>query len=109
MTKKSIILFPKTLREIESLGTRIREARLRRKFSMETVCKRADISRPTLKRIETGDPSVSFGNLVQVLKTLGFQNDIALLVGEDVIGRKIQDESLPLPRRSPRRTKPKDQ
>jgi transcriptional regulator with XRE-family HTH domain len=76
---------------------------------METVCKRADISRPTLKRIESGDPSVSFGNLVQVLKILGFQDDIALLLAEDVIGRKIQDESLPLPRRSPRQTKSEDE
>ena len=47
------------------------DARLRRRFSMETVCARADISRPTLYKVESGAPSVAFGAYLQVLRVLG--------------------------------------
>lgn len=53
------------MKEIQALWQRLKDARLHRRFSMETVCVRADISRPTLSRIEQGDPFVAFGNYVQ--------------------------------------------
>ncbi|NTU53717.1 MAG: helix-turn-helix transcriptional regulator [Chlorobiaceae bacterium] len=83
-------------------GERLRDARLRRRFSMETVCIRADISRPTLYKIEHGDPSVSIGHYVKVLRVLGMVEDLACIVKEDRIGRRIQDESLPHRKRAPR-------
>jgi len=48
------------------MGQRLKDARLRRRFSMETVCARADISRPTLYKVEKGDPSVAIGLYIQV-------------------------------------------
>ena len=81
-------------------------ARLRRRFSMETVCARADISRPTLYKVENGDPSVAFGIYVQVLRVLGLVEDVSFIAKEDALGRSLQDESLPQRKRAPRRKTP---
>ncbi len=85
------------------MGERLKDARLRRRFSMETVCVRADISRPTLYKIEHGDPSVAIGLYVHVLRVLGILDDLSLIAKEDVLGRRLQDESLPHRKRAPRR------
>ncbi len=96
-------MYPGSLREIQSLGQRLKDARLRRRFSMETVCTRADISRPTLAKIEKGDPSVAFGHYVQVLRVLGLLDDLGLIAKDDLLGRRLQDESLPRRKRAPRK------
>jgi hypothetical protein len=69
---------------------------------MHTVCLRADISRPTLYRIENGDPGVMMGSYVQVLSVLGMEKDIAKVASDDVLGRTLQDENLPRRRRAPK-------
>ena len=88
------------------MGQRLKDARLRRRFSMETVCVRADISRPTLYKIEKGDPSVAFGYYVQVLRVLNLLDDLSQVAKEDALGRRLQDEALPQRKRAPRRKKP---
>lgn len=70
---------------------------------METVCVRADISRPTLSKIEKGDPTVAFGHYVQVLRVLNLLGDLELLAKADDLGRRLQDEALPGRKRAPRR------
>jgi transcriptional regulator with XRE-family HTH domain len=96
-------IYPASARELNELGNRLKDARLRRRFSMETVCRRADISRPTLYKIENGDPSVSFGAYIQVLRVLGLVGDISMIAKEDSLGRRLQDESLPHRKRAPRK------
>ncbi len=96
-------MYPGPLKETQSLGQRLKDARLRRRFSMETVCARADLSRPTLYKIEKGDPSVAFGHYVQVLRVLGLLDDLAQIANDDVLGRRLQDESLPRRKRAPRK------
>ena len=109
MSKKLICLYPASAKEVEELGQRLKDARLRRRFSMETVCCRAGISRPTLSKVERGDSSVAFGIYVQLLRVLGLVGDISLIAKEDVLGRRLQDESLPQRQRAPRRKMPKDE
>ena len=101
--KRTTTIYPSSARELKELGQRLKDARLRRRFSMETVCARADISRPTLYKVENGDPSVSIGIYVQVLRVLGLTGDIALIAKEDALGRRLQDEALPQRKRAPRR------
>lgn len=108
MPKKTPVLYPKSCRQMSALGERLRDARLRRRYSMETVCVRADISRPTLAKVEAGDPSVSVGSYVNVLRVLGLLDDLALLAKEDLLGRRLQDESLPRRKRAPKRKAPVD-
>jgi transcriptional regulator with XRE-family HTH domain len=98
-------MYPASAKEMDALGQRIKDARLRRRFSMETVCARANISRPTLGKVEKGDPSAAFGTYVQVLRVLGLIEDLSLIAKEDVLGRRLQDELLPQRRRAPRRKK----
>jgi len=109
MAKKTFNIYPASAKEMEALGLRLKDARLRRRFSMETVCSRADISRPTLNKVENGDPSVAFGIYVQVLRVLGMVEDLSLLAKEDVLGRRLQDESLPQRKRAPRKKKPAEE
>jgi transcriptional regulator with XRE-family HTH domain len=104
MPKRTTSIYPGAKLELETFGQRLREARLRRRFSVETVCIRADISRPTLYKVEKGDPSVSLGIYMQVLRVLGMVDDLSLVAKEDAVGRRLQDESLPLRRRAPRRS-----
>jgi transcriptional regulator with XRE-family HTH domain len=103
MAKKIFNIYPASAKELAALGQRLKDARLRRRFSMETVCARADISRPTLNKLENGDPSVAFGVYVQVLRVLGLVEDLSLIAKEDVLGRRLQDESLPQRKRAPRK------
>lgn len=105
MVKRAIVVYPSSARELATLGQRLKDARLRRRFSMETVCARADISRPTLYKVEHGEPSVAIGIYVQVLRVLGLVEDLSLIAKEDVLGRRLQDESLPQRKRAPRAKK----
>ena len=103
MSKKEIILLPKKKRILDRLGENIKLARLRRKLSAEQIAQRANISRPTLAAIEKGSPSVSMGYYFLVLDVLGLENDFLLLAKDDVLGRKLQDASILVKERAPKR------
>ncbi|MHB8057091.1 MAG: helix-turn-helix domain-containing protein [Desulfuromonadaceae bacterium] len=96
-------MYPASMKEMDALGQRLKDARLRRRFSMETVCSRADISRPTLYKVEKGDPTVAVGIYINVLRVLGLVEDLGMIAKEDAIGRRLQDEALPHRKRAPRR------
>ena len=79
MSKKKIIILPKTKRILDELGENIKLARLRRKLSMEQVAQRSNISRPTLVAIEKGAPTVSIGSYLLVLSVLGLGKDLLIV------------------------------
>ncbi len=104
MKNTSIHLLPKTSKILETVGEQIKLARLRRKFSTEIVSERAGISRPTLSSIEKGQPTVSIGNYINVLKVLGLEKDFLLLAKDDELGRKLQDAGLSTKERAPKKS-----
>ena len=57
---------------------------------------RAGVSRETIVRLEHGDPRVGLAVLVRVLGVLGLEGDLDVLAGQDEIGRRLQDLSLPM-------------
>lgn len=61
------------------LGERLRQARKTRGVSSVDMAKRVGISRTTLRAVEQGDPSPTFGTYVRVLSALGLVGDLALL------------------------------
>jgi transcriptional regulator with XRE-family HTH domain len=102
MSKRTATLYPNAIRALQALGQRLKDARLRRHFSAETVAARAGISRQTLGKIEAGADSVAMGNYFQVLVVLGLEKDINVVARDDVLGRRLQDAELPQRQRAPR-------
>jgi transcriptional regulator with XRE-family HTH domain len=106
MPAKSPSLYPSQTRLLRALGVRLREARLRRRFTVVQVAERAAVSRPTLNKVEQGDASVTLGTYLRVLTVLGLESDMDLLAAADPVGRRLQDAELTVPRRAPKRSKP---
>lgn len=84
---------------LTALGGRLRLARLRRKFSAETVAVRAGVSRMTLHRAENGDPAVTLGTYLKILGVLHLERDLELVAQDDTVGRRLQDLALPRKRK----------
>ena len=93
--KKNITLMPKAQEALTRMGTNIRLARLRRNISADLLAQRAGISVVTLRSIENGLPSVSMGNYMAVLFSLGQQDDMAAVCANDRLGRDLQDIGMP--------------
>ncbi len=96
-------LLPRLTRLLEAMGSNLKLARLRRKFSAETVAQRAGISRKTMYRVEQGDPAVALGIYARVMQALGLEQDLSLLAADDLLGRKLQDAGLTVAKRAPKR------
>ena len=102
--------YPTQVKLLAELGQRLREARLRRRFSGAPVADPAGFTRPTLTRVEAGDPAVTMGSYLRALAVLGLERDLALVAADDELGRRLQDAGLPQRRRAPKRPaqKPRD-
>jgi transcriptional regulator with XRE-family HTH domain len=103
MGRTSPSLLPRVSRLLEGYGSNLKLARLRRRFSAETVAQRAGISRKTLSRVEQGDPAVALGIYARVMQVLRLETDLDKLAADDLLGRKLQDASLTTKRRAPKR------
>ena len=61
---------------------------------MEIVAARAQCSRQTLARLESGSPEVSVGVLARVLNALQMPDELLLIAKNDEMGKVIQDIDL---------------
>ena len=101
MKKRTVLLFPDTIKILEQMGEQIKLARLRRNLSVELVSERANISRATLWSIEKGSPSVAIGYYAAILHALNdMDKDLLLVAKDDKLGRTIQDLNLTMRRRA---------
>ncbi len=100
MGRSARSLFPATLRRAVALGERLRSARLRRRMSEAEMAERAFVSRPTLRKLEAGDLTVSAAVLARVLEVLALDADLDLLAADDEVGRRLVDARTPLPHRT---------
>ncbi len=94
MGKKTSIQSPKLANVLHTLGENIRLARLRRNLSTTMLAERAGMTRMTLRAIEKGEPTVSFGAYSNALFSLGLEKDLLLVANDDELGRKLQDIEL---------------
>jgi transcriptional regulator with XRE-family HTH domain len=97
-------------RALRKLGHDIKDARRRRRITMAIAAERASISKPTLIRVERGDPSVSIGSYATVLYVLGMADRLGDLAASknDPVGLQLEEENLPQRirgARKPKRTK----
>ncbi|OIQ66031.1 hypothetical protein GALL_524030 [mine drainage metagenome] len=74
---------PQTLRALETLGSHLAVARVRRKESLATRAKRIGVSIPTLTRLEAGDPSVSMGIYATALWLIGRDGELAQIASPE--------------------------
>ena len=84
-------------RSLRKLGHDIRDARRRRGLPAAVVADRAFTSRPSLQRIEKGDPTVSIGIYAAVLQALGLLDGLDQVAdpGRDAVGLALATEKLP--------------
>jgi len=82
---------------LKTLGENIRNARKRRRITMNLLAERAKISRVTLSKIEKGDPSVAIKYYASVLQMLGLLNNLEEVAAakNDGVGVIIEEENLP--------------
>jgi hypothetical protein len=75
----------------------MQRARRRRRLTTAMVAARAQISRPTLLRVERGDGAVSLGVYATVLWVLGLGDRLSRLAASetDLVGIGLEDERLP--------------
>lgn len=98
MKSKAISSIPLPVRAgLKKLGRDLADARKRRRISTAIMAERARISRPTLVRLERGDPNVSIGIFATVAFILGMHERLADLAdaSHDRIGLDLEAESLP--------------
>ena len=82
---------------LRSLGSDIRDARLRRRIPTAVMAQRAFISRTTLVKVEKGYPGVGIGIYATVLFALGMLDRLRDLASArtDEIGLALEEERLP--------------
>ena len=84
-------------RALKKLGQDLRDARKRRRITMELAAERASISRATLSKIEKGDDGVSLGAYAKILFVLGMIERLVELADPtfDSLGMGLEAENLP--------------
>ncbi|WP_076790883.1 helix-turn-helix domain-containing protein [Chlorobium sp. KB01] len=94
---------PAVRKVLRKLGNNIHDARMHRKLPMSVVAERASTSRPTLSRLEKGDPAVSIGIYAGVLQALGLLDDLAGIADpvRDSVGQQLASAALPRRARIP--------
>lgn len=94
MALKKHIVYPKQMKLLQEFGENLKLARKRRKLTAVQVAERAGIDRGTLREVEKGNPSVSLGAYINVLRVLNLQDDILKVASDDIYGKKLQDLSI---------------
>lgn len=74
--KQTKTLNPLLAQELRLLGTYLRQLRQKRRLTLVELSKRLVINPRTVSKIENGDPSVSFGTLINYLNILGLAKGI---------------------------------
>ena len=96
MRKTTIFPIPVN-RELKKLGSDIKDARIRRRISATMMCQRAGITRPTLQKVEKGDPMTSMGIYAKVLFVLNLHEKLGDIadIRYDPIGLFLDASKLP--------------
>ncbi|MCW2833257.1 MAG: putative Transcriptional regulator, helix-turn-helix XRE-family [Nocardioides sp.] len=87
----------KTRRAATQIGGYVLTWRKLQGLTAEQVCQRAGISRPTLRKVETGDPTVTLETFLNVLRALGRLDTVVDVLDpyESELGRARADTLLP--------------
>lgn len=76
---------------VRTLGTRIRQERLRRNWSQQDLSAQVGVTLPTYRKIEKGDGSVEFRHVVKALAVLGYQDALGEIIPEQPPQLRLKD------------------
>ena len=82
---------------LQQVGQNIRTARIRRNLTILELANRVHVDERTISRLEKGDPSINFKNLVTVLMVLGLEDSIFDIAhpNADEVGRALELQKQP--------------
>ena len=82
---------------LQRVGQNIRTARIRRNLTILELANRVHVDERTISRLEKGDPSINFKNLVTVLMVLGLEDSVFDLAdpNADELGRALELQKYP--------------
>ena len=83
------------MKNLISLGSRLKTERLQRNESQKTFAARIGVSIPTLNKMEKGEYSVAIGHWVSALRVLGREEDLQhLLAPHEDLFRQYEEQQL---------------
>ena len=82
---------------LQQVGQNIKTARIRRNLTILELANRVHVDERTISRLEKGDPSINFKNLVTVLMVLGLEDSVFDLAdpNADALGRALELQKYP--------------
>lgn len=90
-SKSYSVVSDAALGSLKGLGSRIREARLRRNWSQQQTAEKAGLSESSVKKVEGGSPRITVGAYLSLLDVFGLPTalDTVLAPGEDTLGEAL--------------------
>lgn len=88
---------PSVQKALKQCGENIALARRRRSIPVAVMAERVGVSRPTLAKIERGDPSVQFGHVAAAMFVLGMTENLRDMAApeHDELGVTLDEDRLP--------------
>ena len=82
---------------LQQVGQNIKTARIRRNITIKELANRSHVDERTISRLEKGDTSINFKNLVTVLMILGLEDSVYDLADpdQDSVGKALERQKLP--------------
>lgn len=85
------VLSDAALGSLGALGTRLKEARLRRNWTQLQTADKAGLSESSVKKVESGSPRITVGAYLSLLDVFGMPKalDNVLPAGSDTLGEAL--------------------
>ena len=80
---------------LQSLGTRLKEARLKRNESQKRFAARLGVSVPTCRKMEKGDPTVAVGTWARALWLLDRVDDLDKILARTSLFEEWENRQAP--------------
>ena len=82
---------------LQQVGQNIKTARIRRNITIKELANRSHVDERTISRLEKGDTSINFKNLVTVLMILGLEDSVYDLAdpNQDQVGKALELQKQP--------------
>ncbi len=91
MKTRTLFTHPESDAILGFVGDNIRNARKRRKLSEIRLAGKASVTRAAVIMAEKGDPALRLGELFNILRTLGLQDDLRQIAASDPYGLRFEE------------------